>query len=361
MEFNNKKLARTSKFINYTISTLLALFLIFLSSKIMDDVDEWEEMDSQQSFENPSIIHASQVIIDSLEAQIDLRQNKAEGIRQTVEIAQNNYQNEKQSYENWLAARKTIGSPKEDRAILNKAKRLDAYYKIAQDWQIELTDIENGINVLNDQKEIQFRNISNEQRAASDAWDVAYKAYNLKIFVIRLLIVLPILLLAIFFVVKFRSHKYWPLFLGFVFFALYAFFLGLVPYLPSYGGYVKYTVGIILSIVAGIYSINKVRAFMEMKKNELQESTKDRAKKVKSEVAEKALDQHMCPSCGKDFVVKKWGSDAKDKINTALNIQVTNFCRFCGLELFKTCGKCGTENYAHLPYCAGCGDEVMVD
>lgn len=175
---------------------------------------------------------------------------------------------------------------------------------------------------------------------------------------IRLLFILPILLLGIYFILKFRKHKYWPIFLGYVLFSFYAFFFGLVPYLPSYGGYIRYSVGIILSVVFGIYAINKIRAFIERKKTELTESTKDRAKKVQTETAEKALDNHMCPSCGKDFIVKKWDKSSSKKTKEASFGMVTNFCRFCGLELFKPCGNCGTENFAHLPFCSTCGDKV---
>ncbi len=141
-------------------------------------------------------------------------------------------------------------------------------------------------------------------------------------------------------------------------FSFYAFFFGLVPYLPSYGEYIRYTVGIILSIIFGIYAINKIKAFVEYKKNELKVSTTERAEKVQIETAEKALDNHMCPSCGKDFVVKKWDKSVNKKNKTEMYGIVTNFCRFCGLELFKKCKKCGSENYAHLPFCSNCGDKT---
>ena len=198
--------------------------------------------------------------------------------------------------------------------------------------------------------------INNDRDEAYKQLKVAMRAYDLKVFLKRLLFVLPILLLGIYFVIKFRKHKYWPLFLGFVMFSVYAFFFGLVPYLPSYGGYIRYTVGIILSVLMGIYAINKIRAFIERKKSELKESTTDRAKNVQLETAEKALDNHMCPSCGKDFIMKQWAAtkpqDSKNRNYTGIT---TDFCRFCGLELFKKCNNCGTKNFAHLPYCSSCG------
>ena len=108
----------------------------------------------------------------------------------------------------------------------------------------------------------------------------------------------------------------------------------------------------------GIYAINKIKKFIEHKKSELLVSTTERAKKVQTETAEKALDDHMCPSCGKDFIVKKWDKSAGKKDKTETYGIVTNFCRFCGLELFKKCNKCDSENFAHLPFCSNCGDNM---
>jgi predicted RNA-binding Zn-ribbon protein involved in translation (DUF1610 family) len=185
------------------------------------------------------------------------------------------------------------------------------------------------------------------------------RSFELNVFLIRLLFIFPILLLSIFFMVKFRKHKYWPLFLGFILFGFYGFFFGLVPYLPSYGGYVRYTVGIVLSVIIGIYAINKFREYLDKKKNELKESSTERAKKVQVEIAEKAFDNHICPSCGKDFIIKNWDKSQKNKSKQDTFGIVTNFCRYCGLELFKSCPNCNTVNYAHLPYCMTCGTKLI--
>lgn len=358
MEFNNKKLEKTSKMINYTIAIVLCGFLISLSGKLIDDVDEWKERPSVEQFQNTELLETKKSEIEKIDTEIDLKEEKKSSIENTIKVVNSNYDNAKKSFDNWLEARKTVGSPKEDKEVLSRANELDKYYKTQQEWKKELSVISNEIQKLRKDKGAINEIIYKEEERAYKERERAIRKYDLKVFLIRLLFVLPILLLGIFFIIKFRKHKYWPLFLGFVLFSFYAFFFGLVPYLPSYGGYIRYTVGIILSILLGVYAINKIKAFIEQKKKELKVSTTERAKKVQTETAEKALDNHMCPSCGKDFIVKKWdkSSGKKDKIETYG--VVTNFCRFCGLELFKECKKCGAENFAHLPFCSNCGDKI---
>ncbi|WP_025743329.1 zinc ribbon domain-containing protein [Aquimarina pacifica] len=361
MEFNNKKLEKTSKLINYVIAIVLCAFLISLSGKLIDDVDEWKERPTVEEFYNNKIISKKKSDIEKIDAEINLKNEKKSSIKNTIKVVNNNYENAKKSFDNWIEARKTVGSPKEDKEVISRANELDEYFKTQQEWKKELTKITDEIQLLNKDKSSIYKRIDTEKERAYKEREKAIRKYDLKVFLIRLLFILPILLLGIFFIIKFRKHKYWPLFLGFVLFSFYAFFFGLVPYLPSYGGYIRSAVGIIISVLFGIYAINKIRAFIEQKKKELKVSTTERAKKVRTETAEKALDNHMCPSCGKDFIIKKWDKSVGKKNKTETYGIVTNFCRFCGLELFKKCNNCDSENYAHLPFCANCGDHMTDD
>jgi len=359
MEFNNKRLEKTSRLINYFISLILCVFLILLSSKLIDDVDEWEESPSVEAFENTQFLKEKEDEKSEIERKIDLKNEKINSIENTIKIANSNYLNEKKSFDNWLETRKTVGSPKEDKEVLSRAAKLDEFYKTEMEWTRELTLLQDSIATLGKQKSTVQKLINQEQDRAYEEQEATFRTYEVKVFLIRLMFILPIFLLGIFFIVKYRKHKYWPLFLGYVLFAFYAFFFGLVPYMPSYGGYIRYIVGIVVSVGLGVYSINKIKAFIERKKEELSVSTSERAKKVQTETAEKALDNHMCPSCGKDFIMKKWD---KPLANSKIEVlgTVTNFCRFCGLQLFKDCSNCGSGNFAHLPYCSNCGDHIGV-
>jgi len=358
MEINSKKLKTTSKLINYFIAIILCGFLISLSGKLIYDVDDWKKEPSIIEFEDATLLAQKKYEIDTIKSQIEFKLEKKINVENTIKIVNNNYENAKQSFDNWLDARKTVGSPKEDKAVLSRAKELDKYYKTQQEWKNELSKIGNEIRLLRKNKIKTNSLIKNEKDRAYKAQRSAIRKYELKIFLIRLLFILPILLLGVFFIVRYRKHKYWPLFLGFIMFSFYAFFFGLIPYLPSYGGYIRSIVGIILCVTLGIYAINKIKKFIENKNNELKVSNIERAKKIQSETAEKALDSHICPSCGKDFILKKWDKSKKDPKETVTYGVVTNYCRFCGLELFKECTKCGSENFAHLPYCSNCGEHI---
>jgi outer membrane murein-binding lipoprotein Lpp len=354
MELNSKKLERTSRIVYYSISTILCFFLILLSSIIIADLDTATARPEIANFENKVIMNDLNKKIGTLNVEIENLNTKKGTIEKTIATAKENYANEKQSFDNWVQTRKTLGSPDKDHEVIERAKKLDEFYKVEQDWRSKLNSRQIEIDEK-EKKQQEFQKlIDKEYGKAETKYVTKLKIYDLKVFLIRLLFVAPILALGIFFFIRYRRHKFWPLYFGFTLFSLYAFFFGLVPYLPSYGGYVHYTVGIILSVGLGYYAIKTIRQFIATKETELQVSTQERAKNVQKEVAEKALENHFCPSCGKDFIIKKWEFPSINNENDAYKL-VTDFCRHCGLELFKNCNKCGNKNFAHLPFCSSCG------
>ncbi len=359
MEINHKKLERRSRILYYTISVVLCLFLILLSNRIIDDLDSSVAMPAMHEYEQATSLRSVEIEIDKHNTQLDNLYTKRTTIEKTIAHAKDNYANEKQSFDNWLQTRKTLGSPDKDAEVTERARKLDESYKVEQEWRTQLQGIQGKIEAEDKAKQALQRRIEEERAKAEKKYRQAFSRYELHVFLVRLLFVAPVLGLGIFFFIRFRRHTYWPLYFGFTLFSLYAFFFGLVPYLPSYGGYVRYTVGILLSVGMGYYGIKRIREYIESKKSELQVSTQERAKKVQTETAEKALENHFCPSCGKDFILKKWEFPLAKNEESSVYKLVTSFCRHCGLALFTPCAQCGTKNFAHLPYCATCGAKVQ--
>jgi len=237
MELNSKKLERTSRIVYYSISIILCIFLILLSNRIIDDLDSTTNRPYPTDFENKSVLAELDKNMEAQDAELDNLYAKKETVEKTIATAKDNHTNEKQSFDNWLETRKTLGSPDKDQEVIARVKKLDEFYKVEQEWRTELNVLQTQIDETQKKKQEIQKSIDKEQDEAYKKYENALKKYDLKVFLIRLIFVAPILALGIFFFIRYRRHKFYPLFFGFTLFSLYAFFFGLVPYLPSYGGY----------------------------------------------------------------------------------------------------------------------------
>lgn len=101
---------------------------------------------------------------------------------------------------------------------------------------------------------------------AQQALNAELRRIELRVFLYRLALTLPLLVLAGWLFAKKRKSTYWPFVWGFIYFALFAFFVELVPYLPSYGGYVRYLVGIVVTVLVGRQAIISLNRYLEMQK-----------------------------------------------------------------------------------------------
>ncbi len=357
MDINDKKFIRIKRVVNWIITIVLAGFLIALSSIVIDDLDGTVAYPRRADFEDTILQKEFESQRDDINRQLGVLNESMANIKQMIDVAVRNKDAEQESFDNWIKTRSTLGKADQDPEVMQRIAKIDHYKEVVLSWQTQQDSIQTLKNPLFTKLDQVWEKDNEESKRVDKIYYKAYENYNLKVFLIRLLFAGPILALGIFFFLRRRNHKFSPLYMGFSLFSVYVFFVGLVPYLPSYGGYVRYTVGLIVTLGLGYYAIKHFRAYQERKAIELKASTEERANRLEGERAEKAFNNHICPSCGKDFLLQPWETyNTDNKIVKA--VVASNFCRHCGMQLIKKCSHCNQNNYAHLPFCINCGESI---
>ncbi|MNZ68006.1 hypothetical protein D3C78_862660 [compost metagenome] len=117
-----------------------------------------------------------------------------------------------------------------------------------------------------------------------------------------------------------------------------------MPYLPDYGGYVRYIVGIVVTVLLGRAAITAFNRYLERQKR--QEAMPDAQRRVELsyDVALSRLAKGVCPGCERGVDLKDAGID---------------FCPHCGIGLFDRCVPCRTRKSTFSRYCHACGTPAV--
>lgn len=332
---------RAFALVMWLVSLAFAAFLTGLGSGIMADLPRFEDELSREQFADQTALDITRADIERLRDDEQSEAERRERAELEMTAASNAYQSAADAYGNWIATRTATTDPTQDPEVLRRTRELDALKALERQAETSVETLDSALlgirQSLTERHEAEAELLS----AADSAYQSAVFRQELRVFGWRLALTLPLLVLAGWLTMKKRKSDYWPLMRGFVIFAVFTFFVELVPYLPSYGGYVRNGVGIIFTLVAGHYIIRGMRRFLADRQRQEQQNESERRQALTPDEALKKMAAQVCPGCERS--IKTPGDVPPD------------FCVHCGLRLFDNCERCTTRRNMFFRYCPKCG------
>jgi hypothetical protein len=324
----------------WLVAFVFAGFLIGLGSTVVGDLPRVEKQLQLEDFIDRT---QADPLRASIKAAARTERDADEALQQAqlkLKSARADSAAARETFNNWLATRSATQQSTQDPEVISRTRVLDSLKTTERAAQVKVEAQEQAALDARQGAARQQDKLQELEQAAQTRLSAEYRKVELRVFLYRLALTLPLLLIAGWLFVKKRKGTYWPFVWGFIFFALFAFFVELVPYLPSYGGYVRYIVGIGITVLVGRYGIVALNRYLE--KQKLAEAMPDlqRREELSYDVALARLSKGVCPGCERAV-------DLKDTRN--------DFCPHCGIGLHDHCGKCQTRKSAFAKFCHACG------
>jgi hypothetical protein len=339
----SKGLRLSEKWFNrglWLVAFVFAWFLIGLGDTVIRDLPRVETYYVLDDFIDQ---HAATPIRQEIKTLHTQSQKVADQLNQAqlqLDIRSNDYHAARTTFDNWVSTRNATNQANQDDEVIQRTQSLDHLKSLERDALATVESLQQQQLTIN-------QTINKQQTALSTLEDTAQtklyekqKQQDIRAFLYRLALTLPLLLIAAWLFKKKRQTPYWPFVWGFIIFAGFAFFVELVPYLPSYGGYVRYLVGIVLTVVIGRQAIISLNKYLE--KQRLTEAMPNAERKgtLSYDIALARLAKNVCPGCERAVDLKNTDND---------------FCPHCGIGLHDYCGSCNGRKSAFAKFCHKCG------
>ena len=325
----------------WLIAVLFAYFLIGLGGAVVGDLPRIESRLSPDDFVDRAAKDRLTQQIKTLAQEETAVNERLEQTKLLLQTAQADHQSARQAFDAWVTTRQATQRADQDREVIERTTQLEQLRKKERDQLAAMEAIEKKLLDVAQSKAQANRALADVEEAAAAQFESGQKAIELRVFIYRLAFVLPLLGVSIYLFVKHRRQTYWPFVWGFIFFSAFAFFVALVPYLPSYGGYVRYTVGVVVTLVAGRYAIAALQRYIEQQRALEHQPDAQRKHDIDYDLALTRIGKGICPSCERPITA------ATD-----------NFCQHCGIEVFDACPACGTRKIAFSKFCFHCGQKA---
>ena len=247
----------------WLVALVFASFLIGLGGAIVDDLPKVEARHTLDDFVDKA--EGDRLRKSAGQAQLAAQEAKAALDQANLRhnVAQSDARSARETFNNWLATRRATGRPEQDAELVERTGELDRLAKLERDALAAIQKQQQASLDANQAAARAQDELAKLKDKAREALEKAERAQELRVFFYRLLLTLPLLAAALWLFMRKRGSPYWPFVWGFILFAVFTFFVELVPYLPSYGGYVRYGVGIVLTFLVGRQAIVALNRYLE--------------------------------------------------------------------------------------------------
>ncbi len=339
----SKSLRLSEKWFNrglWLLALVFASFLIGLGGTVVDDLPQVERGLTLEQFMDPVATAQARGDLQKAQQASEGAATALEQARLQAQVAAKASQSARETFDNWLATRHATQQPEQDPELIARTRALDQLKDRERAVQAQVDRQDQIALDARQAADAAQRRIDALESDAQERYAGAQRKAELRVFGYRLALTLPLLIVAGWLFAKKRKSAYWPFVWGFIFFALFAFFVELVPYLPSYGGYVRYAVGIVVTVLVGRYAVQALQRYRERQQLVEQQPDTVRRDELSYDAALARLAKGVCPGCERPVDLK----------NPAID-----FCPHCGIGLNDRCGRCHTRKSAFAPFCHACG------
>ena len=325
----------------WVIALLFAWFLIQVGTSLIADLPLLTRAPQPSQYQQQAALTQVQGQLQPLREQERQLQEQLGDLERQTNQAEENLRRDRQSFETWRAARTATEQSDQNPEVVARAQKLDGELAQLQRIGERKRQLQQRQSALQQQLAPVAQQLLSLENQDREAFEAARRRHEWTAFLIRLGFVLPVLALAIWLFQRQRGSEQWPFVWGFLLFALFAFFVELVPYLPSFGAYIRYGVGALLTYLGGRALMRWLRAYLSRKQAEQQAPQEQRLQQIRYEKALQTLGRRQCPSC--------------ERFISSGDAPLPDYCMHCGLRIKTHCRSCEHHHLAFYPYCPACG------
>ncbi|HEX4857222.1 MAG TPA: serine endopeptidase [Limnobacter sp.] len=328
----------------WLVAFVFGSFLIGLGGTVVQDLPKVESVQTLESFMNPDQLAMVQQEIAQVQVIQREASEKLEQLQLQHKAAQAETATEQQKFDAWVTTREATNLSAQDEELVARTRKLENLQSLERQALQEVEQQQQRVLDARQGEAKAQRKMQDMQEQARASFEPARKSQELRVFGYRLALTLPLLLLAVWLYKNKRQSTYWPFVWGYIYFSVFVFFVELVPYLPSYGGYVRSVVGIGLTVVIGRQVILALNRYLEQQRLAEAQPENQRRETLEYDTALSRLAKGVCPGCERAV-------DLKDS-----NI---DFCPHCGIGLYNRCPACTTRKSTFSKYCHSCGTSAI--